>query len=100
MRVRTNLRLSCLSCPALALLPRGLTRLIPPLANTPLPPNPLSFHDETGITFSSMYPGCIAETALFREKRDWFRKIFPLFMKYVTGGYVSEVEAGERLAQV
>jgi len=58
------------------------------------------FHDETGITFSSMYPGCIAETALFREKRDWFRKIFPLFMKYVTGGYVSEVEAGERLAQV
>jgi len=53
------------------------------------------FHDETGITFSSMYPGCIAETALFREKRDWFRKIFPLFMKYVTGGYVSEVEAGD-----
>jgi protochlorophyllide reductase len=29
-----------------------------------------------------------------------FRQIFPLFMKYVTGGYVSEEEAGERLAQV
>jgi len=58
------------------------------------------FHDETGIVFSSMYPGCIAETNLFREKREWFKKIFPLFMKYVTGGYVSEVEAGERLAQV
>lgn len=58
------------------------------------------YHDETGITFASMYPGCIAETALFREKRQWFRKFFPVFMKYVTGGYVSEVEAGERLAQV
>jgi len=57
-------------------------------------------HDETGITFSSMYPGCIAETNLFREKRGWFKTIFPLFMKYVTGAYVSEVEAGARLAQV
>jgi len=47
-----------------------------------------------------MYPGCIAETNLFREKREWFRKLFPVFMKYVTGGYVSEDEAGERLAQV
>ena len=28
------------------------------------------YHDSTGITFSSMYPGCIAETALFREKRQ------------------------------
>ncbi|CAB9518333.1 Protochlorophyllide reductase (Fragment) [Seminavis robusta] len=58
------------------------------------------YHDDTGIVFSSMYPGCIAETALFREKRTWFRKVFPAFMKYVTGGYVSEEEAGERLAQV
>jgi len=58
------------------------------------------FHDETGIVFSSMYPGCIAETNLFREKRTWFKKLFPVFMKYVTGGYVSETEAGQRLAQV
>lgn len=58
------------------------------------------YHDETGIIFSSMYPGCIAETALFREKRQWFRKGFPWFMKYVTGGYVGEEEAGQRLAQV
>jgi protochlorophyllide reductase len=28
-----------------------------------------------------------------------FRKFFPVFMKYVTGGYVSEEEAGDRLAQ-
>ena len=47
-----------------------------------------------------MYPGCIAETNLFREKRQWFKTIFPLFMKYVTGGYVPETEAGQRLAQV
>eukprot|EP00468_Gymnochlora_sp_CCMP2014_P002935 CAMPEP_0167754710 /NCGR_PEP_ID=MMETSP0110_2-20121227/8422_1 /TAXON_ID=629695 /ORGANISM="Gymnochlora sp., Strain CCMP2014" /LENGTH=440 /DNA_ID=CAMNT_0007640621 /DNA_START=231 /DNA_END=1553 /DNA_ORIENTATION=+ len=58
------------------------------------------FHGSTGITFSSLYPGCIAETALFRDKKPWFRKLFPLFMRYVTGGYVSEPEAGERLAQV
>lgn len=58
------------------------------------------YHEKTGIVFSSMYPGCIAETALFREKRPWFRKAFPWFMKYVTGGYVGEDEAGERLAQV
>jgi len=57
------------------------------------------YHEDTGVVFSSMYPGCIAETALFREKRSWFRKGFPWFMKYVTGGYVGEVEAGQRLAQ-
>lgn len=58
------------------------------------------YHDSTGIIFSSMYPGCIAETSLFREKRTWFRKAFPWFMKYVTGGYVGMEEAGQRLAQV
>mmetsp|Transcript_17629 Transcript_17629/g.21122 ORF Transcript_17629/g.21122 Transcript_17629/m.21122 type:complete len:322 (-) Transcript_17629:144-1109(-) len=58
------------------------------------------YHESTGITFSSMYPGCIAETALFRQKRGWFRWFFPIFMKYVTGGYVGEEEAGDRLAQV
>jgi protochlorophyllide reductase len=58
------------------------------------------YHKSTGITFSSLYPGCIAETQLFREKRQWFRKLFPLFMKYVTGAYVSQREAGERAAQV
>jgi len=58
------------------------------------------YHNTTGIVFSSLYPGCIAETALFREKRQWFRKLFPLFMKRVTGGYVGEDEAGERLANV
>jgi len=57
------------------------------------------YHEETGIVFNSMYPGCIAETNLFREKRQWFKDLFPVFMKTV-GAYVSENEAGERLAQV
>ena len=31
------------------------------------------YHESTGITFSTLYPGCIATTNLFRQKRDWFR---------------------------
>lgn len=58
------------------------------------------YHRSTGISFSSIYPGCIAESPLFREKRPWFRKYFPVFMKYITGGYVGEEEAGNRLFQV
>mmetsp|Transcript_39606 Transcript_39606/g.85461 ORF Transcript_39606/g.85461 Transcript_39606/m.85461 type:complete len:559 (+) Transcript_39606:92-1768(+) len=58
------------------------------------------FNKSHGITFSSIYPGCIAETPLFREKRAWFRKYFPIFMKYITGGFVGVEEAGQRLFQV
>lgn len=58
------------------------------------------YHKLTRISFSSMYPGCIAESPLFREKREWFRKYFPIFMKFITGGFVSEHEAGQRLFQV
>ena len=57
-------------------------------------------HEKTGITFSSLYPGCIAETGLFREHYSLFRTLFPPFQKYITKGYVSEDEAGRRLAQV
>lgn len=107
-------------------------------------------HDETGITFNSMYPGCIASTNLLyvsasharrvggstfrchyhhahararllsahcpicrtgstshkraalrsREKREWFRYFFfPTLMKAI-GSYVTQPEAGERLASV
>jgi len=57
-------------------------------------------HDSTGVTFNSMYPGCIAMTSLFREKREWFRYFFfPTLMKAI-GSYVTQGEAGERLAQV
>jgi protochlorophyllide reductase len=47
------------------------------------------YHKLTGVSFASMYPGCIAESPLFREKRAWFRKYFPLFMKTITGTYTS-----------
>ncbi len=57
------------------------------------------YNKQTGIAFSSIYPGCIAESPLFREKRPWFRKYFPVFMKFITGGFVTEVEAGQRLFQ-
>ena len=57
-------------------------------------------HEKTGVTFSSLYPGCIAETGLFREHYSLFRTLFPPFQKYITKGYVSEDEAGRRLAQV
>jgi hypothetical protein len=33
-------------------------------------------------------------------QRPWFRKYFPVFMKYITGGFVGEEEAGQRLSQV
>lgn len=58
------------------------------------------YHEETGITFASLYPGCIAETGLFREHIPLFRLLFPPFQKFITKGYVSEEEAGKRLAQV
>eukprot|EP01024_Parvocaulis_polyphysoides_P000882 TRINITY_DN1023_c0_g1_i5.p1 TRINITY_DN1023_c0_g1~~TRINITY_DN1023_c0_g1_i5.p1 ORF type:complete len:191 (-),score=39.06 TRINITY_DN1023_c0_g1_i5:217-753(-) len=58
------------------------------------------FNGSTGIIFSSLYPGCIATTGLFREHYKLFQVLFPPFQKYITKGFVSEEEAGERLAQV
>jgi len=58
------------------------------------------YHDSTGIVFSSLYPGCVAETGLFRNHYSLFQKIFPLFQKNITGGYVSEELSGERVAAV
>ncbi|THG07728.1 hypothetical protein TEA_026668 [Camellia sinensis var. sinensis] len=58
------------------------------------------YHEETGIAFASLYPGCIATTGLFREHIPLFRLLFPPFQKYITKGFVSEEEAGKRLAQV
>ena len=57
-------------------------------------------HAETGITFSSLYPGCVADTPLFRNTPRAFRKVFPWFQKNITGGYVSQQTAGERVADV
>ncbi|HEY9699516.1 MAG TPA: protochlorophyllide reductase [Trichocoleus sp.] len=58
------------------------------------------YHDETGITFSSLYPGCVADTPLFRNHYPLFQKIFPWFQKNITGGYVSQELAGDRVADV
>ena len=58
------------------------------------------YHQSTGIVFSALYPGCVATTALFRNHYDLFKKIFPLFQKNITGGYVSEELAGDRVAMV
>jgi protochlorophyllide reductase len=58
------------------------------------------YHQSTGITFSSLYPGCVATTALFRNHYPLFQKIFPLFQKNITKGYVSEELAGDRVGDV
>lgn len=58
------------------------------------------YHESTDIVFSSLYPGCVAETPLFRNHYPLFQKLFPLFQKYITGGYVSQELAGERVAAV
>jgi protochlorophyllide reductase len=58
------------------------------------------YHESTGLVFSSLYPGCVATTALFRNHYPLFQKIFPWFQKNITGGFVSEELAGERVAMV
>lgn len=58
------------------------------------------YHGSTGIVFNSLYPGCVADTPLFRNSLPIFQKVFPWFQKNITGGYVSQELAGERVAQV
>jgi protochlorophyllide reductase len=58
------------------------------------------YHATTGIVFSSLYPGCVADTPLFRHSYPLFQKVFPWFQKNITKGYVSQALAGERVAQV
>ncbi len=58
------------------------------------------FHSSTEITFTSLYPGCVADTPLFRNAPKLFQKIFPWFQKNITGGYVTQELAGDRVAQV
>ena len=58
------------------------------------------YHASTGVVFNTLYPGCVAETALFRHAPKLFQQIFPWFQKNITKGYVSQPLAGERVAQV
>jgi protochlorophyllide reductase len=57
-------------------------------------------HGPTGILFASLYPGCVADTPLFRDTPKAFQTIFPWFQKNITGGYVSQALAGQRVADV
>ena len=65
-------------------------------------PFPAAAHGQAHTTPGPLPPsaGCIAETGLFRNHVGLFRTLFPPFQKFVTKGYVSEAEAGRRLAQV
>lgn len=58
------------------------------------------YHDSTGIIFNTLYPGCVADTALFRDTPKAFQRIFPWFQKNITKGYVTQALAGERVADV
>ena len=58
------------------------------------------YHGSTGIIFNTLYPGCVADTALFRDTPGPFQALFPWFQKHITKGYVTQAMAGDRLAQV
>ncbi len=58
------------------------------------------FHDRTGIVFNTLYPGCVADTGLFRDTPAAFQRIFPWFQKNITKGYVTQELSGDRVAQV
>jgi protochlorophyllide reductase len=58
------------------------------------------YHWKTGVIFNTLYPGCVADTALFRATPKFFQRVFPWFQKNITKGYVSQSLAGERVAQV
>lgn len=58
------------------------------------------FHDDMGIVFSTLYPGCVADSPLFRDAPRLFQQIFPWFQKNITKGYVSQPLSGERVADV
>ncbi len=57
-------------------------------------------YKDSPILFSSLYPGCVANTKLFRNTPRLFQILFPWFQKLITGGFVSEALAGQRVAQV
>lgn len=58
------------------------------------------YHESTGVIFNTLYPGCVADTALFRDTPRLFQTIFPWFQKNITKGYVSQELSGVRVAEV
>ena len=57
-------------------------------------------YSKENIIFNSLYPGCVADTNLFRNTPWLFRFFFPIFQRFITRGYISQRLAGERVAQV
>jgi protochlorophyllide reductase len=57
-------------------------------------------HAATGVIFNTLYPGCVADSELFRHAPAVFRRVFPWFQKNITKGYVTQELSGERVAQV
>ena len=57
-------------------------------------------YSKENIIINSLYPGCVADTNLFRDTPWLFRFLFPIFQKFITKGYVSQRLAGERVAKV
>ena len=57
-------------------------------------------YKDSAIVFSSLYPGCVANTKLFKNTPKIFQWLFPWFQKLITGGFVSQNLAGLRVAQV
>ncbi len=57
-------------------------------------------YKDSSILFSSLYPGCVANTKLFRNTPKLFQILFPWFQRLITGGYVSQRLAGQRVAKV
>jgi protochlorophyllide reductase len=58
------------------------------------------YHDAYGISVAAVFPGCIAKSGLFRECTPFFRRIFPIFQQFITRQYVSNEDAGRRVARV
>ena len=46
--------------------------------------------NDSSIVFSSLYPGCVANTKLFRFTPKIFQWLFPLFQRFITGGFESQ----------
>jgi len=54
-----------------------------------------------GVTSVAIFPGCVADSNLLREKRGWFRYVFfPIHQKYIIRQYVPNDEAGRRVPEV
>ena len=53
-----------------------------------------------GNRLQHLYPGCVADSGLFRHAPAPFRLLYPPFRKFISRSYVTEATAGERVAQV